>query len=49
MFQTFHETARPEQGPPRLKALRGELASDLRIGRGAGFGLFVFSTMTAWQ
>ncbi|MBN8189337.1 aminopeptidase P family protein [Salipiger thiooxidans] len=28
MFQTFQETARPEQGPPRLKALRGELARE---------------------
>ena len=26
MFQTFDVTARPEQGPPRLKALRAEMA-----------------------
>lgn len=26
MFQSFEVTARPEQGPPRLKALRAELA-----------------------
>ena len=26
MFQSFETTARPEQGPPRLAALRGELA-----------------------
>ena len=28
MFQTFEVQARPEQGPPRLKALRGELRAD---------------------
>ena len=28
MFQTFEVTARPEQGPPRLAALRGEIAAD---------------------
>ena len=28
MFQSFEVTARPEQGPPRLKALRGELAAE---------------------
>ncbi|MAC77513.1 MAG: X-Pro aminopeptidase [Rhodobacteraceae bacterium] len=27
MFQTFEVTARPEQGPPRLAALRGEIAA----------------------
>ena len=26
VFQSFEVTARPEQGPPRLEALRGELA-----------------------
>ncbi|KIC48438.1 aminopeptidase P family protein [Tateyamaria sp. ANG-S1] len=28
MFQSFEVTARPEQGPPRLKALRAELEAD---------------------
>lgn len=28
MFQTFDVTARPEQGPPRLDALRAEIASE---------------------
>ena len=28
MFQTFEVTARPEQGPPRLTALRAEIASE---------------------
>ncbi len=28
MFQTFEVTARPEQGPPRLEALRGELTTE---------------------
>ena len=28
MFQSFKVTARPDQGPPRLKALRAELASE---------------------
>lgn len=28
MFQTFEVTARPEQGPPRLAALRAEMAAD---------------------
>ncbi len=28
MFQSFKVTARPEQGPPRLKALRSEIAAD---------------------
>ena len=28
MFQSFEVTARPEQGPPRLKALRTELAQE---------------------
>jgi Xaa-Pro aminopeptidase len=28
MFQTFDVTARPEQGPPRLSALRGEMTAD---------------------
>ena len=28
MFQTFEVTARPEQGPPRLAALRARLATD---------------------
>ncbi|WP_299885605.1 aminopeptidase P family protein [uncultured Ruegeria sp.] len=28
MFQSFTATARPEQGPPRLAALRGEMAGD---------------------
>ncbi|GAA6190449.1 aminopeptidase P family protein [Phaeobacter sp. NW0010-22] len=28
MFQTFEVTARPEQGPPRLEALRGELMAE---------------------
>ncbi|ETX16155.1 X-Pro aminopeptidase [Roseivivax halodurans JCM 10272] len=28
MFQSFAETARPEQGPPRLEALRAEMARD---------------------
>lgn len=28
MFQTFEVTARPEQGPPRLAALRAEMAHD---------------------
>ena len=28
MFQSFKVTARPEQGPPRLKALRAELAAE---------------------
>ncbi|GHF44048.1 aminopeptidase P family protein [Seohaeicola zhoushanensis] len=28
MFQTFEVTARPEQGPPRLAALRAELAAE---------------------
>ncbi|MBN9677326.1 aminopeptidase P family protein [Salipiger bermudensis] len=28
MFQTFQETARPEQGPPRLTSLREELARE---------------------
>ncbi|NNE52679.1 MAG: aminopeptidase P family protein [Sulfitobacter sp.] len=28
MFQTFEVTARPEQGPPRLKALRAEMAAE---------------------
>jgi Xaa-Pro aminopeptidase len=28
MFQTFQETARPEQGPPRLASLREELARE---------------------
>ncbi|MBN9886341.1 aminopeptidase P family protein [Salipiger abyssi] len=28
MFQSFQETARPEQGPPRLAALREELARE---------------------
>ncbi|MEQ6248409.1 aminopeptidase P family protein [Sulfitobacter sp. HNIBRBA3233] len=28
MYQTFDVTARPEQGPPRLKALRGVLADE---------------------
>ena len=28
MFQTFEVTARPEQGPPRLAALRGELVAE---------------------
>ncbi|MDU8911148.1 aminopeptidase P family protein [Aestuariicoccus sp. MJ-SS9] len=28
MFQTFEETARPEQGPPRLAALRGALVAE---------------------
>lgn len=28
MFQTFEVTARPEQGPPRLKALRKELKAE---------------------
>jgi Xaa-Pro aminopeptidase len=28
MFQTFEVTARPEQGPPRLAALRAEMARD---------------------
>ena len=27
MFQTFDTTSRPEQGPPRLAALRAELAA----------------------
>lgn len=27
MFQTFEVTARPEQGPPRLKALRAQIAA----------------------
>ncbi|MEM6341380.1 MAG: aminopeptidase P family N-terminal domain-containing protein, partial [Pseudomonadota bacterium] len=27
MFQTFEVTARPEQGPPRLSALRDEIAA----------------------
>jgi len=31
MFQTFQETARPEQGPPRLASLREELARE-RLG-----------------
>lgn len=28
MFQTFEVTARPEQGPPRLEALRAEMAAE---------------------
>ena len=28
MFQSFEVTARPEQGPPRLEALRGEMAAE---------------------
>ena len=28
MFQSFEVTARPEQGPPRLAALRKELATE---------------------
>ena len=28
MFQSFDETARPEQGPPRLEALRAEMARE---------------------
>lgn len=28
MFQTFETSTRPENGPPRLKALRLELASE---------------------
>lgn len=28
MFQSFEVTARPEQGPPRLNALRGEMAAE---------------------
>lgn len=28
MFQTFEVTARPQQGPPRLKALRAEMAQN---------------------
>ncbi|WP_170548066.1 MULTISPECIES: aminopeptidase P family protein [Ruegeria] len=28
MFQSFEVTARPEQGPPRLAALRGEIANE---------------------
>ena len=28
MFQSFEVTARPEQGPPRLKVLRTELAQE---------------------
>ncbi|MDQ2091559.1 aminopeptidase P family protein [Marimonas arenosa] len=28
MFQTFQDTARPDQGPPRLAALRTEMARD---------------------
>jgi Xaa-Pro aminopeptidase len=28
MFQSFEVTARPEQGPPRLQALRGQLTSE---------------------
>ena len=28
MFQTFQETARPDQGPPRLAALRAEMARE---------------------
>ena len=27
MFQTFHETASPEQGPPRLAALRAQMSA----------------------
>ncbi|MCB2152427.1 MAG: aminopeptidase P family N-terminal domain-containing protein, partial [Rhodobacteraceae bacterium] len=34
MFQTFHSTARPDQGPPRLAALRAALA-------GAGLDGFI--------
>ena len=28
MFQSFEVTARPEQGPPRLAALRAEIAAE---------------------
>ena len=28
MFQTFEVTARPEQGPPRLAALRDEMRKE---------------------
>ena len=28
MFQSFEVTSRPEPGPPRLKALRAEMAAE---------------------
>ncbi|WP_413867176.1 aminopeptidase P family protein [Albidovulum sp.] len=42
MFQNFETTSRPEQGPPRLAALRGELA-------GAGFDGFIVPRADAHQ
>jgi len=42
MFQTFEVTARPEQGPPRLAALRAELARD-------GLQGFLVPRADAWQ
>jgi Xaa-Pro aminopeptidase len=42
MFQSFDTTSRPEQGPPRLAALRAELA-------GAGFDGFIVPRADAHQ
>lgn len=42
MFQTFEVTARPEQGPPRLAALRAEMAR-------AGVDGFLVPRADAWQ
>ncbi len=42
MFQSFEVTARPEQGPPRLKALRAEMA-------GAGLAGFLVPRADAYQ
>ncbi|MEO0485169.1 MAG: aminopeptidase P family protein [Pseudomonadota bacterium] len=42
MFQTFESATRPEQGPPRLKALRAAMA-------GAGVDGFIVPRADAWQ
>ncbi len=42
MFQTFEVTARPEQGPPRLAALRAEMARE-------GVDGFLVPRADAWQ
>ncbi|MBE1282648.1 MAG: M24 family metallopeptidase [Rhodobacteraceae bacterium] len=42
MFQSFDETARPEQGPPRLEALRGEMARE-------GYAGFLVPRADAYQ
>ena len=42
MFQTFEVTARPEQGPPRLAALRAELEA-------AGLDGFLVPRADAYQ